>query len=274
MPWLWLIGLGLIGSVIFNYGAFFLWSSRWLGVPLLIMVAVAAAMGQGSLAVGLVTGGTLWAGTVLFAVVHWQRNAIAPRRQIWWSIVVGLVALLAVAGTAFNGRVSRIESWAVLVLGVVSYLLRPCTGERLVWWRWLIGLALCVGGGTLAVWCMPTVVAVCGCSPMLAGTLLAACCLISTTWGLWRKHTDTPMVVLTNAVGGMVTGLTTVGWGLLGVIGGAWTVGATTGLLTLPCLTLTVLVGVMPLLLRQKATRMGGALLLVIYVGYLLLLWL
>ena len=274
MPWLWLVFMGLIGMVMFNYGAFFLLSSRWLGVPLLIMVAVPAAMGQGSLAIGLVTGGALWAGTILLALVQWQRNVVIPRRQIWWSVVVGLVALLAVVGTALNGRVSCIESWAVLLLGVVSYLLRPRTGERLVWWRWLTGLALCVGGGAITVWAMPTVGAVCGWSPMLVGTLLAPCCLISTTFGLWRKRTNTPAVVLTNAVGGMVTGLITVGWGLLGVIGGVWTVGATTRLLTLPCLALTLLLGVTPLLWRQKSNRWLGALLAVIYAGYLLLLWL
>ena len=274
MPWLWLVFLGLIGIVMFNYGAFFLWSSRWLGAPLLILVAGAAAMGQGSLAVGLVTGGALWAGTVLLAVVQWQRPTLVPRRQIWWLVVVGLVALLAVVGTAVNGRVSRGESWAVLVLGIVAYVVSPRTGERLVWWRWLIGLALGVGGAALTAWAMPTVGAVCGCSPMLVGTLLAPCGLISTTWGLWQKRTSTPAVVLTNAVGGMVTGLITVGWGLLGVIGGAWTVGATTGLLTMPCWALTFVAGVAPLLLRQKITRAGCGLLLAIYVGYLLLLWL
>ena len=274
MPWLWVIVLGLIGSVIFNYGAFFLWSARGAVLPLLLLVAGAAVTEQRSLAVGLISGGALWAGAVFIALIQWQRPVVVLRRQVWWPMVVSVVALLAVVGTAFNGRVSCLESWAVLVLGVIGYAVSPRTGERVAWWRWLIGLALCVGGGTLIVWAMPTVQASVGLSPMVAGTLLSPVCLISTTVGLWRQRTKTPAVILTNAVGSMVTGLITVGWGLLGVISGGWTVGATTLGLTLPCLALVLAVGAVPLFWRQKTTRAGGVLLLVIYVGYLLLLWL
>lgn len=272
MPWLWIFVLGIIGIVLFNGGANFLLSGRTLALPIIWLVAVAAITGQNALAVGLVGGAVLAVGTLGLAIVQWRSNGSVPRQQIWWVAVVAAVATVAVGLTAFNGRVSVIESWALSVLGVASYWSVSRHGKRLVWWQWLVGLALCGTGGWLAVWAMPTIGAVCGLSPLVAGTLLAPCCLSSTAVWWWRQRKSTPPVILSQAVVSMLTGLLTVGVGLIGVIGGAFTVGATTRWLTWPWVALVLIVGLVPLLWRQKTTRVGGGLLVSSYLIYWLLL--
>lgn len=272
MPWPWVIIGGLIGIGVFNLGAVFLLSPRGVGLPLLFLTAGLVFMGQTTLAVGCVGGGVLLMGTVLLAMAQWRCSAVVPRQQTWWPVVLGAVALMVVALTAGNGRVSSWESWTLVVVGVASYWLAPHPGKSLPWWRWGLGLVLVAGSSTLIAWSMPTMVAVSGCSPLVMGTLLAPAGLISTAVWWWQQRQTQPAVVVINAAVRTIAVLMTVGYGIIGIWCGGWVIGATTQWLTLPWLGLTLLVAVGPLLTRQKTSKVGGVSLLAVYLTYWLLL--